>query len=160
MTCALKYAHQHYLLFKINVMHVSAIFLSCDVFWLLSSRCYQYLKSRLLQVSFQKHPEASKWAAFWGSFPCLCLRQKKQKTTKNESTRKNLGMQDKHIVKIKKYLTPTTNPKNQNKNMTNFSKAELISSHTATITNTETFPKWIKDLKTKHKIFYSGKTRK
>lgn len=67
-------------------------------------------------------------------------------------------MQDKHIVKIKKHPTPTKNPKNQN--TTNFSKAEIISSHTATISNTETFPKWIKDLKTKHKIFYSTKTRK
>lgn len=69
-------------------------------------------------------------------------------------------MQDKHIVRTKKYPTLTINPKNQNKNTTNFSKAEVISSHTATTTNTETFPKWIKDLKTKHKIFYLGKTRK
>lgn len=50
-------------------------------------------------------------------------------------------MQDKHTVRIKKYPTPTTNPKNQNKNTTNFFKAEIISSHTATITNTETLLK-------------------
>lgn len=97
-------------------------------------------------MSFQKHPELSKQTAFWGSFPCLHLGMEKAKgTTKNDSTRKILGRQDRHFVRVKK------------KNKTN--KVEIISSHTATIANAGAFPKGIKDLKNEHKIFYSGKTR-
>lgn len=90
------------------------------------------------------------------------IRGRKKKPTKNESTREKLGMQDKHIVRIKNIPHQQQTQKAKTKTPTNVSEAEIISSHTfvATLKNTETFPKLIKDLKTKCKIFYSGKTRK
>lgn len=57
-------------------------------------------------------------------------------TTKNHSTRKNLGMQERHFVKVKRKKSKT-----QTKPKPTFLKVEIISSHTATITYTGDFPK-------------------
>lgn len=130
-----------YLLFFFLVMPCG--FYHQDVTSILSPGIYK---------SFLPHPEVNKQTVFWGTFPCLCLRMEKRDITKNHRTRKTWACKTNFLTGWKK-----TQP-----NLT-FPKAEIISSHTATITNTVAFPKGLKDLKKPSispSILYSGCTRK
>lgn len=95
-------------------------------------------------------------SCFLGEFPMPMLRGRKSKRQPKMRVQEKTWACKINTLSGLKNTPHQQTQKTQNK--ITFSKAEIISSH-ATITKTEILPKWIKDLKTKHKI-YSGKTRK